>query len=79
MKRLFTLISIIFFATSVKAQLGGGAGVVGRISGIVIDSVTRKPLDYATVSIYRSTGKVPLNGVLTDEKGSFIQPNTSTR
>ncbi|EHQ25253.1 TonB-dependent receptor domain-containing protein [Mucilaginibacter paludis] len=72
MKKLFTLIIILLITTAVKAQLGGGTtGVVGKISGIVIDSITRKPLDYATVSIYRSGGRAPLNGVLTDEKGSF--------
>jgi outer membrane receptor protein involved in Fe transport len=71
MKRFFTLITILFLTTSVKAQLGGSTGVVGRISGTVIDSLTKQPLDYATVSIYRSGGKVPLNGVLTDAKGNF--------
>ena len=72
MKQIFTFITILLLATSVKAQLGGGAsGVTGRISGAVIDSITKKPLDYATVSIYRSGGKAPLNGVLTDVKGGF--------
>ena len=71
MKRFFTLITILFLATTVKAQLGGGGGVVGRISGTVIDSVTHKPCPDASVAIYRSGGKVPNNGVLTDEKGVF--------
>jgi outer membrane receptor protein involved in Fe transport len=51
--------------------VGGGATITGRISGTVIDSLSGKPLDYATVSIFRSGGKVPLNGVLTDSKGVF--------
>jgi outer membrane cobalamin receptor len=71
MKRFYILIAIICIAISAKAQLGGGSTVVGKISGTVIDSVTKKPLDYATVAIFRSGGKVPLNGVLTDEKGNF--------
>ncbi|OKS84743.1 hypothetical protein RG47T_0176 [Mucilaginibacter polytrichastri] len=56
-----------------KAQMGAGGGstITGRISGTVIDSLSGKPLDYATVSIFRSGGKVPLNGVLTDSKGGF--------
>ncbi len=55
--------------------MGGGSTITGRISGTVIDSISKKPLDYATVSIFRSGGKVPLNGVLTDAKGVFKLDN----
>jgi len=44
---------------------------VGKISGTVIDSATKQPLDYVAVAIMRSGGKVPINGVLTDDKGAF--------
>ncbi|QJD94730.1 TonB-dependent receptor [Mucilaginibacter robiniae] len=74
MKRIFLLFAFFCFVLSAKAQFGasgGGSGITGRISGTVIDSVTKKPLDYATVSIFRSGGKAPLNGVLTDDKGNF--------
>jgi len=59
---------------SAHAQFGGGGGgstILGKISGTVIDSITKKPLDYATVSVFRSGGKAPITGTLTDEKGSF--------
>jgi len=71
MKRFYILVAIFCIAISAKAQLGGGSTIVGKISGTVIDSITKKPLDYATVAVFRSGGKVPLNGVLTDEKGNF--------
>jgi outer membrane receptor protein involved in Fe transport len=74
MKRLFILIAIFCSVLSAKAQFGvggGGSTVVGRISGTLIDSLTKKPVDYASVGIFRSTGKSPINGVLTDEKGNF--------
>jgi outer membrane receptor protein involved in Fe transport len=73
MKRILILFAIICSVIAAKAQIGigGGSSIVGRISGSVIDSVTKKPLDYATVSIFRSGGKAPINGVLTDEKGNF--------
>ena len=72
MKRFYILlITIICFAISAQAQIGGATGVVGKISGTVIDSLTKQPLSYATVAVFRSGGKVPLNGVLTDEKGGF--------
>jgi outer membrane cobalamin receptor len=71
MKRFYILISILFIAITANAQLGGGSSVVGKISGVVVDSVTKKPLDYATIAVFRSKGKVPLNGAVTDGKGAF--------
>ncbi|MES2060661.1 MAG: outer membrane beta-barrel family protein [Bacteroidota bacterium] len=72
MKRIFLLIIVICAAITAKAQLpGGGGGIVGKISGTVIDSLTKKPVDYATISIFKSGAKTPINGVLTDEKGNF--------
>ncbi len=54
---------------------GNGAppapGIVGHISGSVIDSVTKKPIDYATVSLFVGNSKSPINGVVSDEKGNF--------
>ncbi len=61
-----------------QAQVpSAGGGITGRISGTVIDSITKKPLDYATVSISRSGGKAILNGTLTDEKGNFKLNNVA--
>ncbi|WP_419801654.1 TonB-dependent receptor domain-containing protein [Mucilaginibacter sp.] len=73
MKRLILLLFLFAFTLVAHAQFpgGGGSSVTGRISGSVIDSLTRKPIDYATITLYRSGGKVPLNGVVTDEKGVF--------
>jgi outer membrane receptor protein involved in Fe transport len=75
MKRIFTLIILFCAALSANAQFGvgggGGSTIVGKISGTVVDSITKKPLDYATVSLFRSGGKAPITGALTDEKGNF--------
>jgi hypothetical protein len=74
MKRFYFFIALICFAVSAKAQFGVGGGgptVVGRISGTVIDSVTKQPMDYTSIGLYRSGGKSPINGVLTDSKGTF--------
>ncbi|MBD1393128.1 TonB-dependent receptor domain-containing protein [Mucilaginibacter glaciei] len=79
MKRLL-LIIIIFCATlSAKAQfgVGGGSSIKGRISGTVIDSLSKKPVDYATISLFKSGAKTPINGVLTDDKGNFKLDNIS--
>ncbi|MBD1383840.1 TonB-dependent receptor [Mucilaginibacter rigui] len=73
MKRIFLLIIVICAAITAKAQLpvSGGSSIVGKISGTVVDSLTKKPVDYATISIFKSGAKTPINGVLTDEKGNF--------
>lgn len=81
MKRIYLLI-IIFCATlSARAQFGvggGGSSIKGKISGLIIDSLTKKPVDYATISLYRSGGKTPINGVTTDEKGNFKLDNINS-
>lgn len=74
MKRIILLIAIIFSVISAKAQFGvggGGSSIVGKISGSVVDSITKKPLDYGTITLFRATGKTPITGILTDEKGTF--------
>lgn len=72
MKRFYILIAIICSFITAKAQFGGAASTtVGKISGTIIDSVTKKPMDYVPVSLYRSTGKSPITGVVTDDKGNF--------
>jgi len=85
MKRILTLIIIFCSFLSANAQIGGGApaaapAIVGRISGNVIDSVTKQPMDYTTITLFRATGKSPLTGMLTDEKGNFkldnVKPGT---
>lgn len=83
MKRLLLLLIIFCSVLTAKAQLGGvggGSSIVGKISGSLVDSVNKQPLSYASVSLFRSSGKSPLNGVLTDDKGGFkidgIHPGT---
>src|ERR1700744_6322334 len=83
MKRILILFAIFCSVISAKAQVGlggGGSSIVGRISGSVIDSVTKETMPYTTVALFRNTGTSPLNGVLTDDKGVFkidgVKPGT---
>jgi outer membrane receptor protein involved in Fe transport len=78
MKRFYIIIAILCSFVTANAQMGmggGGSTTVGKISGNVIDSVTKKPMDYASVGLYRSGGKAPITGVITDEKGNFRLDN----
>jgi len=72
MKRIFIFILFFAFAITAKAQFGGGGGgITGKISGTLVDSVTKQPMSYATVALIYETGHAPITGVLTDDKGSF--------
>ena len=77
MKRIFILILFIACAITARAQFGGGSTITGKISGTVVDSISKKPVGYASIAIFYNKGKVPLNGVLTDEKGGFKLYNIS--
>src|SRR5215469_5729246 len=75
MKRLLILLIILCSFITAKAQFGvgggGGSTIVGKVQGTLIDSATKQPLSYASVALFRATGKSPINGVLTDDKGVF--------
>ena len=70
MKRIFIFILFFAFAITAKAQFGGG-GITGKISGTLVDSLTKQPMSYATVALFYANGHSPITGVLTDDKGSF--------
>src|SRR6185503_6119732 len=78
MKRFYILFAILCSFATAKAQFGvGGGGIVGKISGTLIDSVSKQPLDYASVGLYHVGGKVPLTGAITDSKGNFKIDNVN--
>jgi ferric enterobactin receptor len=62
----------------IYAQFPGGGSqitITGKITGIIIDSLTKKPVDYATISLSRSGQTKATNGTLADDKGSFKLEN----
>jgi outer membrane receptor protein involved in Fe transport len=72
------IIIILFFvcsSTIVYAQPYNNPK--GRISGKVIDAVTKQPVDYATVSISKAGAASPFDGVSTDPKGNFTLMNVN--
>jgi outer membrane receptor protein involved in Fe transport len=71
---LLILFMMVGWTASVQAQVAGPNRPVvagGTISGTVIDSLSKKPVDYATVSVFKAGTTSPLTGGLTDEKGVF--------
>lgn len=69
MKKVPFLIVLIIAFLNAHAQ--NGQTDKGKIAGKVIDSVTKAPVDYATISIYKQGNTSPFNGASTDPKGNF--------
>jgi len=77
-KNPFLYIIIFFLAVPYvsKAYARTSDDVVkGQLSGKVIDSVTRTPVSYATVSIFKQGSTSPFNGVVTGDDGGFVVNN----
>jgi outer membrane receptor protein involved in Fe transport len=75
MKNICVLLFFVIAAMGVKAQGGGGQGPGGgggRITGKVIDSASKQPVDYATVSVFKQGSTSPFNGIATDPRGNFV-------
>jgi outer membrane receptor protein involved in Fe transport len=82
MKRLLLLFASLGLMQQVNAQfnLGGGAQkvtITGRISAVIIDSATKQPVDYATVSLMRVKDNKSVNGGVTDAKGKVVLQNVA--
>lgn len=74
MKSIFTV--MLFLAgTALVGQIPMGSFVQpkgkGKISGITLDSLSGKPIEYASIAIFRSGSDKPIDGALTDDKGQF--------
>ena len=69
--KIFLLIMLLSIGTYSLGQKNHGFS----LSGTVVDSVTRQPLEYASVAIYQTTKPAPLAGIFTNDKGEFVFPN----
>jgi outer membrane receptor protein involved in Fe transport len=70
MKNFILFLLLIVCSLYVKAQNGNSTNN-GKINGKVTDAVTKTPVDYATVGIYKQGSTSPINGASTDPKGNF--------
>ena len=62
MKKLFNTLLLLTFTISVFAA---------EVTGKVIDAGTKKPVDFANVSVLQGSDPAPVKGTVTDEKGEF--------
>ncbi|RWY55519.1 TonB-dependent receptor domain-containing protein [Mucilaginibacter gilvus] len=69
-----TVLSLLFFLLISVNNYAQTAGK-GKISGKVTDAVTKQPVDYATISVFKQGAASPFNGISTDAKGVFSIDN----
>jgi outer membrane receptor protein involved in Fe transport len=80
---LLVISILLFIPTYLSAQnySGGGGGnpssqgaapAIGKIKGIVRDSISQSPIEFATISLYRTDKLV--GGCLSDISGNFVLP-----
>ena len=66
---------LVFGLMTVQAQFpfGGNKGpsLKGKIEGVILDSLTKEPIGFATVSMKNKGSSIIIDGVLTEENGSF--------
>ena len=81
MKKLLLICAALLMMMNANAQfpmMGGGNAapkVTGRISATILDSLTKQPVEYATVSLVNTKTSKPVNGALTDAKGKVSIQN----
>jgi len=70
---LAPLCLILAFSVAGWAQTNASAtaGGTGKISGILLDSLSGKPVEFATVALLQQGSKQSIGGTLTDNKGQF--------
>jgi outer membrane receptor protein involved in Fe transport len=72
-KTIFLPVLFCILSLSVLAQQPANTGF--KIKGKLIDSVSRQPVEYATISIFPAGSKKPVNGTVSDNKGNFVIDN----
>ena len=76
MKKLVNIVFLILLVQTVFGQQRGqGRGeqssITGTIDGIVIDSISGSPVEFASVELMDKSGRKLLDGSLSDEHGKF--------
>ncbi len=71
----FSLFILLAISTELKAQFPGmaarGPAIKGKITGSVMDSLTKQPVGFATISLRKEGSAKILNGALTEDNGKF--------
>lgn len=72
---LFLMVTSFSIAQFPGAPGGSGSSIVGKITGIVIDSMSMEPVEFATVALRRSGFDQDIDGTISNADGSFVIGN----
>jgi ferric enterobactin receptor len=80
MQRILLIGLLLFISAQSNAQEGEKQKDEGTIAGHVTDSSSKKPIEYATITLFRDGNKKAVNGAVTDNNGQFnvasVDPGT---
>ena len=71
MKVFFLIVPLFFYNFFVTAQENTGILRNYKISGKITDTLSKQPIEYATITVTDSSTKKIVNGAITDKKGGF--------
>ena len=73
-KNKLLLCFLVFFTFNSLSQrpAGVGGGKVGVLSGVITDSISKKPLEYTSVKLYTQADSSFVTGIYTDVNGEFL-------
>lgn len=69
---------LLFLFTITKAQIAVKETFGGKIIGRVIDSTSKKPMEYATITLTKMGSKKPVNGATSNTNGQFVLSGIDT-
>ena len=72
------LLAITVLATASETDKSASANKKGHIIGLVIDSGDGKPVEYATIALYKKQDKQLVTGGISDSEGFFRLKNNPT-
>lgn len=71
------VLTVLFFALTFFAQAQEEKNAEGKITGKIIDSLSGKPIEYATIGLFTIGENKVVNGTTADDKGDFIMDNVA--
>jgi ferric enterobactin receptor len=74
-KRIVAILILFYCSVFTIAAQKAENSAFGKIAGKIIDSISSKPIEYASISLLTDKGDKVVNGCTTDEKGSFKLEN----
>lgn len=71
-KNKLLLCVLVFFTFNSLSQRPASGGKVGVLSGVITDSISKKPLEYTSVKLYTQADSSFVTGIYTDVNGEFL-------